>query len=133
MAEQKSNRRKRWSWKTVTMIILILAAVVLLVPILRLAVYNHPCSDDFNYSTYVYHEWTRTHSVIALLGAAVRTAQLFWESWQGTYSAAFIMSLQPGIFGFGYYTLGTFLIGNILADWQCCPCKSCVLLVFPAP
>lgn len=115
MAEQKPNSAKRWSWKTVTMIILILAAVVLLVPILRLAVYNHPCSDDFNYSTYAYHEWTRTHSVIALLGAAARTAQIFWESWQGTYSAAFIMSLQPGIFGFGYYTLGTFLlVGSVV-------------------
>ena len=29
----------------------------------------------------------------------------FYETWQGTYSSAFLMSLQPGIFGERYYSL----------------------------
>lgn len=98
------------------MIAVISVTAALLVPILRLAFYNSQCADDFNYSVQTYHAWNETHSLWVVLREAVGTARNFWYSWQGTYSAAFVMALQPGIFGFGWYTLGTFLlVGSIAA------------------
>ena len=112
--KQKSGVSKKISFAG--MIAVITVTVVLLLPILRLAFYNSPCADDFNYSAQTYHAWNQTHSLWAVLGEAVGTARNYWYVWQGTYSAAIVMAFQPGIFGFGWYALGTFLlVGSIVA------------------
>lgn len=96
-----------------------LVLLLTLIPILYLSVFNAPCADDFNYSVYTYQTWQGSHSIVDLFRAALWTATNFWQSWQGTYSASFLMSLQPAIFGFEYYAATTILImGSVLvANW----------------
>lgn len=87
-----------------------LAYLCSLAPIFILAGYNFPCADDYGYSIYTRLAWVDTHSLLAVLAAAGRKVAESWFSWQGTYSSIFMMALQPGIFGDGFYALTPWVI-----------------------
>lgn len=89
---------------------LIALVVVSFIPLIILCFYNHPSVDDYSYSIRTFHEWGTSHSLGKLLLSAVETLKYFWNSWQGLYSSAFLLSLQPAIFGEEYY----FLTGIIM-------------------
>lgn len=89
----------------------IFAAVVLVL----IALYAHPCVDDYVYSLLT-HEAAKNGSLIDVLGAAIETHVQFTQDWLGLYSPAALQSLQPGIFGDGYY-------------WITCPVMLVVLLL----
>lgn len=82
-----------------------------LMPIFWVSIYSRPCADDFVYSI-------RTHEVIqnncvdfvGLLQAALHTDIHFYYNWQGLYTSAFVLSLQPGIFGENCYFIGCWLL-----------------------
>ena len=80
--------------------IAIACGVLLAISLLPLAVisfYNHPCSDDYSYGLYVAQAVRAGGSLGDILAAAVReTAETYFD-WQGTFSAVFLMALQPAI------------------------------------
>lgn len=78
-----------------------------LIPIIWIAFYNHPCADDFNYSIYTHNVIASGGNLIEVLSMAVETSKIFMDSWQGLYSSAFLLALQPGIWGEGFYWLTT--------------------------
>lgn len=86
-----------------------------LVPILILEKYNFPCADDLGYSIYTRLAWVDTHSIAAVLLAACRKVAEIWQNWQGTYTSVFMMALQPGIFGDGYYWAATWLLVGVIS------------------
>ena len=82
--------------------LLLLAA--LLVPMLAIAQYDAPINDDYSYGQDTARAWNASHDVSAVLHAAVRTVRTVYADWQGSYSAVFLMSLEPGIFGIRSYS-----------------------------
>lgn len=88
---------------------------VTLIPLMILSFYNHPSVDDFSFAKWNNNVWVDTHSLMAVLKSAVWTIGYFWENSQGTYTSAFIMSLQPAMFGEKYYSITGFInIGGLL-------------------
>ena len=81
-----------------------------LIPLIWIAFYNHPCVDDYSYGDSAYAAWRSTGSFWeAVTAAGKRTAQAYRE-WQGTFSAVFVMALQPGTFGVIWYQIGSVVI-----------------------
>lgn len=96
--------------------VLITLVLISLIPLIRLCKYNHPSADDFSYSFRTYHEWSESHSLLKVLKEAINTSIYYYNNWQGLYSSAFFLALQPSIFGEEYYALTgvlmLFLIGG---------------------
>lgn len=90
--------------------LLALAALLLsLLPLFLIAPYNHPCTDDYNYGAYA-AQAVREGPPLAALPAALRKTAETYQNWQGTFSAIFLMSLHPAVFGEGFYALTPFLM-----------------------
>lgn len=87
-----------------------LVYVCSLIPIFVLAGYNFPCADDYGYSIYTRLAWLDTHNLFSVIAAACRKVARTWLTWQGTYSSVFLMALQPGIFGDGFYAVTPWVI-----------------------
>ena len=91
---------------------IVLAAMALaVVPFLLISIYSRPCVDDFSYSVSLYHMvQSGSGNLFALLKEAARVDIHYYHSWQGLYTSAFVLALQPGIFGERYYFIGTVLL-----------------------
>ena len=105
MAKQQT---KFWEW--CVLLILCLAGIILLFPVLRAATCARPVNDDYSFS-YLTHQALIDHT--SILAAALREVQQIYFSWQGTYSAIFLFSLQPGIFG-NYQVTSWLLVFSLL-------------------
>ena len=77
---------------------IIILICILLFPILIEAFYNHPTADDYWYSALTHDVWVNGGNLLDVFGAAINTSVNFMNSWQGLYSSAFVLALQPGIF-----------------------------------
>lgn len=98
--------RSEWLW-------LVLSAVLLisLLPLFVIAVYSRPCIDDFSYSYQLYHYVQNGNwNIFGLLGKAFEVDMQFYETWQGLYSSAFLLALQPGIFADKVYFVGAWVL-----------------------
>lgn len=79
--------------------------VILVVPMLGIARYDVPSADDFSFGARAHHCYEQTGSFFAAVGAAAEEAKTSYNTWQGTFSAIFLMALQPGVFGEELYAL----------------------------
>ncbi len=77
--------------------------ILSLIPMLLIARYNHPCADDFSYGEYTIHTWRETGSLLKTIGAAVEGTKIRYNTWQGSFSGVFLMTLHPAIFGENLY------------------------------
>lgn len=84
--------------------------LISLVPILAVSFYAHPLVDDFGYSAYVHQAVSGGGSLYDILAAALTKVAEVYGSWQGTFAAVFLFTLQPGAFGENLYFLTTFLL-----------------------
>ena len=82
---------------------LMVAFILLLIPLLLIGQYNHPSADDFIYGLHTARIWSETLSLPQTLHAAVQQVQEVYMTWQGTFSAVFLMALQPAVFGEAMY------------------------------
>ncbi len=82
--------------------------IISIIPMLWISQYLHPFADDYVFGAEVYKIWNETHSFPACVQTAWNVAMTMYHTWQGTYSACFLMALQPGVFG--QYWLGTFIL-----------------------
>lgn len=100
-----------------TCAILLVALVVLsLVPMLLLGQYDRMACDDYYYSKYTRSAVVQGGSVGDIVSAAADTVVENFNTWQGTYSAVFLFSLQPGIWDRTLYALTPIiLIGTLIA------------------
>ena len=89
---------------------IIFSCLLLFVPLFLLSQYARPSADDYDYAILT-HEIVLNHgSVLALLSAAWDTVVKFYMTWQGTYTSAFLMSLQPGIWGAEFYIITPYIL-----------------------
>ena len=104
--------------------IVIALCALLAVPLIALSAYDRPSADDFSYSLKTHAAFEQTGGdAAAVLGAAVETDVDFYNSWQGLYTSAFLLALQPGIAGGSWYGAGAVLIMAFMA-------AACLYLAF---
>jgi len=93
--------------------VILLFGILAFIPIIWISFYNHPSADDFNFSE-IYTQTTVANggSIIDITKSAIATSKYFYDTWQGTYTASFLNSIHPGIFGTHeeYYALTTYII-----------------------
>ncbi len=88
--------------------IIIAICLCSLIPFLVLGSYNRQLCDDFDYSTLTHAAVVQEDgTILDVLKAAWETDIHYFNTWQGLYSSAFLLALQPGIYGEKYYTLTT--------------------------
>ena len=87
---------------------LLLAAGVL--PLYAISFDNHPYYDDFGFSGGAHAVWQASHSLTAVLNAALTGSQAKRVEWQGTYTGTFLSNLQPAVFSESLYWLTTALL-----------------------
>ena len=102
------NNKKCKEILIITIIVLIF--LIVLLPIIYISKYNHSCADDYSYGIGTHKAWQETHSVLELINAANSQVKTTYNEWQGSYSAVFLMALQPAIFGEQYYFLSTLIL-----------------------
>ena len=107
--KQYTLKKDKKNLKKIIAILSIIALMASLVPILIASFYNHPAADDLTYTTYTMNA-VKDGNIISLIKAIGDTIYLFYTTWQGTYSAIVLMSLQPAIWGEEMYFLGTFIL-----------------------
>ncbi len=106
-----------WGKRAKNLIAAALALLFLLslAPMLTVAKYDRPSSDDYVYARLTKSVWDGTHSVPKLLAAAAKTSLATYRTWQGSYAGCFLMALQPGLFGEKLYPAApVFLILSLI-------------------
>lgn len=93
------------SYKKIYCLLIIAMVIVSMIPLVAISRYDCPSADDYNYAITTVKAWNMTHSLGAVLKAAVQTSVEYWHTWQGLYASAFLLSLQPAIFGGRWYAL----------------------------
>ena len=80
-------------------IICIIACLIVIVPLLMLAKYNYPSADDWSFGA-------ATHQVIEnggnfgdVISEAFDVVMIWRENGEPRYANAFLVALQPGIWG----------------------------------
>lgn len=90
--------------------IIIIVFLLSIIPFVVLSLYDRPSADDYSY-TLITHEAVKSGGLLfSLLKAAIETDIEFYNNWQGLYVSAFLLSLQPGIFGEQYYFFGAVIM-----------------------
>ena len=95
-------------------VLVCLALLLLLLPMLKAAQYDVPAADDYSNGLPTYRAWVQTGSIGPVLKAAWDRVYDLYFGWQGTFSAIFLFTLNPMIFGEQYYQIGPWLILTML-------------------
>lgn len=111
------RNKKRYYIQNIYYLLLIAMMLISIAPLIWICRYNCPSADDFSYAIDTFKVWNETHSAWALIKAAVETSIRFWNEWQGLYVSAFLLSLQPAIFGSNWYALtGIMMLALIIGS-----------------
>lgn len=91
-------------------ILAVLLLAVLLIPLLRLAIYACPWYDDYLFlnNTRVYMQ--AEGGMAGFFHGVWITITHWWYTWQGSFSSIFFMAVNPFIFGEEYYFLGIVVV-----------------------
>lgn len=96
---------------------IIIGIMISFIPLIYICQYNCPSADDYNYATTTFKVWNETHSLIEVIKEAVNTSIFFWNNWQGLYVSAFLLALQPALFGVKWYALtGIIMLSLIIGS-----------------
>lgn len=104
---------KKINKKNLITCIIILLFILILAPMIYISKYNYPSSDDYTYGIETHKKWNETHSLIEVIKTSIERTKNTFTEWQGSFTAIFLMTLQPSIFGEQYYWLTTILLVGI--------------------
>lgn len=90
--------------------VLLAALILLLIPMLKASEYNVPSADDYSNGLPTYRAWSKTGDIREVLKASFRRIESLYRIWQGTFSAIFLFTLNPMIFGEQYYRFAAYPI-----------------------
>lgn len=108
-AASGAHRRLPKAWTVNVAVIAI--CIIVLIPLLVIGIYDRPSADDFGYSMLTHQVFQESGgNPLAVLSAAVQTSAHYYNTWQGLYTSAFLLALQPGIAGSQFYPIGAYLI-----------------------
>lgn len=126
------DKRESYIIKSAAVLLALLLAV-LVVPMIMLGQYDVPCADDYSFGTRAHHAYAATGSFLAAVKTAAEEARLSYSSWQGSFSAIFLMALQPAVFGERLYALTAPIMLFALIGGTYCFCSVIFKDVFGAP
>lgn len=90
--------------KVVLCILIGILLLLSLLPLLYIAQYDLPTDDDLqSYELGTAKVWAETHSVSAVFKAAFDSTVSYYNTWQGTYFASFLMYLLPSVLPLSLY------------------------------
>lgn len=113
----KNKLKKMLSWKPDMRFVAVLSVVIcvlLLIPLLHMAFYAVPWYDDYNFGKFVKNFLAVENNLSGVLKGALYCTKTQWLAWQGAYSASFLNSLMPAVWGEEYYFLGPIFLILIL-------------------
>lgn len=90
--------------------VLLAGIIMILIPMLVIARYNVPCTDDYSNGLFTHLAWERSHSFLEVLIGSVQHVKKYYFGWSGLYSVMFLSSLQPAVFGEEWYPLTTYIM-----------------------
>ena len=114
-------------------ILLLAVLAASLIPLLMLMTTVVPSADDFAFGAAARTAFAATGSVPAALRAAGRMTLDVYRSWQGSFSAVFLMALTPAVFGDGFYALTPVLMLLSLLGGTFCLVTALLRRVFRLP
>ena len=88
----------------------LLALALLLVPMLNAARYDVPSGDDYAFGIDTMRAWHRYGTLSAVLKASWDRILKTYRTWQGSFSAVFLFTMNPMVFKEEYYSAGPWLI-----------------------
>lgn len=103
------NKRKGLTVKLFSYIVLFIF-ILSLIPLIAISFYNHPCADDYSYSIPTAEAWRETGSLFETVKAGINKTDKVYDTWQGSFTGVFLMTMQPAIFGGGFYSLSSLLM-----------------------
>lgn len=83
-----------------------LALLIVLVPLVRIAFYAVPWYDDYNYGGFAKNFWALEPSLKSLWAGLLYNVKTQWYAFQGTYASIFFMTLMPAVWGEDKYFIG---------------------------
>jgi len=110
--ELNKNLNKLITKKNIFILSIILT-IIFLVPVLWVSFYTHPSADDFNYGVNTINV-IKDEGLLGVAAGSMKTLSHFYKTWQGTFSAIILFSLNPSVFGNNLYFLTTFIILGML-------------------
>ena len=117
---QVSKLQKKISYKITPKALCVFLCILLfisIVPVIAAGSYARPAADDFFYGAPVRQVWQESGSIFAAVKQSAIQAKEIYFGWQGSFSACFLMGLQPDVWGTGGYgaviwiMLGSLLLG----------------------
>lgn len=118
MEDKKNTLNRILSWSpslTLLGVGAVVALLLLLAPLLRLALYAVPWYDDFNYGGFAKRMMSGEPGIALALKGAWDCSKVQWYAWQGTFSSIFFMALVPLLWGEEYYCVGSIFLILLLA------------------
>lgn len=108
---------EKWNVEQIIGVLFIIFFVIMLIPILYISQYNHPCSDDYGYGQLTHATWIHTGSFIETIKSAFMQVKNTYNGWQGTFFAVFLMALQPAVFNEKlYFIVPIILLGALITS-----------------
>ncbi|NLO83839.1 MAG: hypothetical protein GX096_00190 [Clostridiales bacterium] len=101
---QKTISYRTLSWLCVAVLLLSLT------PLYAISFYNHACYDDYGYTIENHKVWQETGSLGEVLKGAADFTVGAHETWDANYTAAFINTMQPSLFGSDMYWISTVVL-----------------------
>lgn len=107
--------------------------IAAIIPLLAISPYNHSYADDWHYGVWAHLALQDGANIFQLIWVALQQSAKAWIDWQGTYSAIFLMALEPSVWGEQFYVLaapivlvtllaGTFFFTHVvLVELMECP------------
>lgn len=108
MAQDRTRTDRRASVAVGAMGVAALVAV--LVPLVLISAYNHSYADDWHYGVWAHLALEQTGNVGVAIVTALEQVGKAWFDWQGTYSAIFLMAIEPSVFGEQCYVIAAPLV-----------------------
>ena len=100
----------------VKLLVLCMIMIISLIPVLILSKYAVQAADDYSFGAATHLEFLRSGNVFLVLKQSWDLVRSNYQSWQGTWSAIFLMTLQPAVFSFHAYPITTFvMLSSILS------------------
>ena len=93
-----------------TAILCVAALLLIVVPMLYISQYVWPSSDDYEFSIFAKEVFVSGGSIFEIVKQAWGVVVEKYLHWQGTYSAIFLMAMQPGIWGDQFYGVGAVIV-----------------------
>lgn len=91
-------------------VLAVLALVVVMIPLIRVAFYSVPWYDDYSYGIFTRNFLTVERSLKSAVEGAIYCVKTNWHAWQGTFSSIFLMALTPLVWGEDKYFLGALFL-----------------------